>query len=102
MSHDRHTKAIAGSGAVVHGELESAIEEPNSKRFWRLNSIQGLSMSLGSAYPHPDPEAMDRYNERRARLDSLQAQEQRVQTRYCRMALSRVQTGVRGALISRD
>lgn len=55
-------------------------------RYWRLNSIQGLTMGLGSyAYPFADPEARDQYTSERDQLQVLKAREDKVVARYQRI-----------------
>jgi hypothetical protein len=61
---------------------------PNSRRFWRLNSIMGLRMMLGSLSPYSyaaDPEALAVHRAYERELAELLRREQAVQARARRM-----------------
>jgi hypothetical protein len=59
---------------------------PNSMRFWRQNSIEGIKSILSCApYPYPDPETMEYYIQNRRELEILEKQERKVKARYERI-----------------
>lgn len=63
---------------------------PNSRRFWRLNSIMGLRVMLGSLSPTSyaaDPEALAAHRAYERELAALLRREQAVQARARRIGM---------------
>ena len=62
--------------------------EPNSRRYWRMNSIIGLRMVLADASPDSyaaDPEALTTHRAHERQLAELQRRENAVQARARRI-----------------
>lgn len=60
-------------------------ECPNSRGFWRRNSIDGLRMMTCHFEPAATPEEFEDRKANAAELKALEAEEARVQARYHRM-----------------
>lgn len=73
------------------------VREPNSVRFWRLNSIEALAIILNFGEPPADPEDAERRVARRVQFNSLKARERDVQARYQRMKAKSTQQDLWGA-----
>lgn len=63
--------------------------EPNSLRYWRLNTITALRETRASEAEALDPEDLETIRANNAELASLEARERAVKARYARMLLSR-------------
>lgn len=67
---------------VVLGCMDERL--PNSKRYWRLNSLAAIWMQLPLGPPR-DPEEQDFQRDLRSHYRTLQQQEAAVRNRYDRM-----------------
>lgn len=63
-------------------------EYPNTKRFWRLNEIEGLKMRLQfrDRSTAQDPKELEAIINNQARLDGLLKHERRLLERYKRLS----------------
>lgn len=63
--------------------------EPNSKRYWRLNSLAGLQTQFPLPSP-ADPEEKERQDALRTEYRQLQQREAAVRARHTRMTSPRL------------
>ena len=66
-------------------------KEPNSRRYWRLNSLMALRETRESERDAVDPEHLAAIKANNAELAQLEAQEEAVKTRYTAYVANRKQ-----------
>lgn len=71
--------------------MEQQVREPNSARYWRLNSLTGLKIAERWHRSPFDPEEKAKWEQETVELRNLLEREKAVKIRYARIQAAREQ-----------